>query len=559
MSGLINLVGRRAVLDYARRPLNLVLLVVVPIVIVFVWGGALADFSKVILGGTGDRAQIEAATAGWAAAALAGLAGFFQVIGSRPADQRLAAAGGRSAPVVAGRLGASLGLAVLAAGGGLVALAARAGITNPLRAVSATVVVAVIYLAMGVLVGTIIRSEMNGALLVTLLWVFDVFLGPALGPDSSMLTRFLPLHFPTLVLTGQASGHPGPIGDVGWSIAWAVSLSIVSTTRLANTMRAAPRPSAPPAAPATLPASVRVLLPAGTARASSTPGMTKRLNAIERWDADRHREPSRKHVAAVLRAGMREYRRNRVLWALLVVVPAVFIGMAVMVTVDMPAPITLVEGDRHFVALLSQRRMHAATMVPITSAFLAGIAGLFVVTESARGDRRLVLAGLRTREVLAGRLGVIGAATGLTTVVAIAVSGAWYAPRQWLVFAGANLMIAMTYAMIGVLVGPLTGRLGGLYLILMLAFIDVGLGQSVMFPKGPPSWGAFLPARGASKVMIDGALTDNFDQLAALLLGLSWLVVFSTAAAAVYHRRTGTATLPMDQHPSEAPVAHPAE
>jgi hypothetical protein len=241
---------------------------------------------------------------------------------------------------------------------------------------------------------------------------------------------------------------------------------------------------------------------------------------------------------AVLRAGMREYRRNRVLWILLVGVPAVFIGMAVMVTVDVPGPISLVEGDRYFVALLSQRRVHAATMVPITSAFLAGIAGLFVVTESVHGDRRLVLAGLRTRDVLVGRVGVIGTATVLTTAVAIAVSGIWYTPHQWLVFAGANLLIALTYGVIGVLVGPITGRIGGLYLILMLAFIDVGLGQSVMFPEGPPTWGAFLPARGASQMMIDGAFTADFDRLGALVLALAWLVALSTAATAVFHHRT---------------------
>ena len=145
----------------------------------------------------------------------------------------------------------------------------------------------------------------------------------------------------------------------------------------------------------------------------------------------------------MLRAGTREYRRNRVLWTLLVAVPAVFIGMAITVTVDTPGPIALVEGARHFTTFLSERRMHAATMVPVTSAFLAGLTGLFVVTGSAGGDRRLVLAGFRPREVLAGRLGVIGAATVLTTAVAVAVSGAWYPPRQWVVFAGANLLIAL--------------------------------------------------------------------------------------------------------------------
>ncbi|QYG94277.1 hypothetical protein HC251_18780 [Iamia sp. SCSIO 61187] len=116
MNAMTALVGRRAVLDYARRPLKLVLLIAVPVVLVFVWGGTLADFSKLV-GGTADQVQVEAATAGWAAAVLAGLGGFFQVSGSRAADRRLAAAGHRTAPVAAGRLGASLGLAAVAAAG----------------------------------------------------------------------------------------------------------------------------------------------------------------------------------------------------------------------------------------------------------------------------------------------------------------------------------------------------------------------------------------------------------------------------------------------------------
>lgn len=253
------------------------------------------------------------------------------------------------------------------------------------------------------------------------------------------------------------------------------------------------------------------------------------------------RAPAMARVRAVLQAGMREYRRNRVLWVLLIAVPAVFIGLAIIVTVDAPGPIAPVDGRRSFTAMLSERRIHAATMVPVTSAFLAGLTGLFVVTGSATGDRRLVLAGVRPAEVLAGRLGVIGAATVLSTAVAVTVSGVWYPPRQWVIFAAANMLIALTYAMLGVLVGPLVGRLGGLYLILLLAFIDVGLGQSVMFPAGPPTWGAFLPARGASRVMIDGAFTGGFDQVGYLLLAVAWLAPFTAATVVVFQRRTATA------------------
>ncbi len=536
------LVGKRAVADYSRRPLNLVLLLVVPVVLVFVWGPSLADFSK-LFGGSGDRAEIEAATAGWAAASLAGLAGFFQVTGSRATDRRLAAASGRYGPVVAGRLGASFCLAMLAATGGLVALAARTGITDPFRAVAATVLIAIIYLALGVLVGTLVKTEMNGALLVTLAWVFDVFLGPAMGSGPSLVTRMFPLHFPTLVLTGQVTGHAGPLGDIGWSLLWAAGLSTLAIVRLVITTRPEPTPRAPRAETSiggSVLASAAVAHPASPLPPTIAPVVVQPVATAQTRVATR-RVPGRVRLIAMLHAGMLEQCRNRVLWALLVIVPALFIGMAIMVTLDVPGPITLVDSGRRFTALLSERRIHAATMVPITSAFLAGLTGLFVVTGSADGDRRLVLAGFRPREVLAGRLGVVAAATVLTTAVAVAVSGAWYPPRQWVVFAAANLLIALTYAMLGVLVGPLTGRIGGLYLMLLLAFIDVGLGQSVMLPAGPPAWGAYLPARGASRVMIDGAFTEHFDQSGYLLLGLAWLLALTTAAGHVFRRRTATA------------------
>src|SRR3546814_792896 len=163
----------------------------------------------------------------------------FQVSGSRAADRRLAAAGKRTVPVVGGRLGTCLGLAVVASVGGLAALAARSGLNDPGRAVAATLLVGAIYMALGVLVGTVVRSDMNGSLVITLIWILDVFLGPALSSGSSAVTWAFPLHFPTLVLTSQASGHAGPLGDVGWSLLWAVGLVALAVARLMATTRPA--------------------------------------------------------------------------------------------------------------------------------------------------------------------------------------------------------------------------------------------------------------------------------------------------------------------------------
>ena len=175
-------------------------------------------------------------------------------------------------------------------------------------------------------------------------------------------------------------------------------------------------------------------------------------------------------------------------------------------------------------------------MVPITIAFLAGLAGLFVVQGSMEADARLVLTGFRPREILAARLGVIGLASLLTTAVALGATAVDFAPAGWLWFAIGNILVAVTYGMIGVVIGVLFGRLGGLYMMFLLPFIDIGIAQNVMFSAAPPAWGGFLPGRGAVRVLVDAAFTPGFDQLNSLLVAAVWLVGLGAATLAVFRR-----------------------
>jgi hypothetical protein len=180
--------------------------------------------------------------------------------------------------------------------------------------------------------------------------------------------------------------------------------------------------------------------------------------------------------------------------------------------------------------------VHGAVMVAITVAFLAGLAGLFVVLGSAQADRRLVLTGYRPGEVLAARLGVIVLAALLVSAVSLILTAVSFRPDVWLTFGAATVAVAITYAMIGVLLGPLVGRLGGLYLMFLLPFLDVGLAQNVMFGAAPPAWAAWMPAHGAVRVLVDGAFTSTFDETNGLLLAGAWIIGLSVVAGAVFHR-----------------------
>jgi hypothetical protein len=488
----------RYIVEYARRPLNLVLLAVVPIIFVTLSAGAIADFAR-ILGGEAGMGQLAAATAGWAAAFLAGVAGFFHVTGSREADRRLAAAGSATTRVVVARVASALALALVAAAGALLALAARGDVVDVGRAVGATALFAVIYLAIGATVGAVVRSEVNGSLIIIFVWIIDVFLGPAMGRTELLITRFFPSHFPTLVMLDATSTHAGSLGDLGASLAWSLGGLAVAIAALYRTTR-----------------------PVRNRRTDRVVGSWAR-------------------TGTGLRYAWREYRRNIALWVLLVGLPLVFISLSIAVTPDDPAPVELVENGVRDVSILSMTDVHGAIMVPITVAFLAGLAGLFVVLGSAEGDRRLVLAGFRPREVLVARLGVIFIAAVLVTAVPLAATAASFQPQAWLTFGLATLAVGLTYAMIGVIVGPLVGRMGGLFLMFLLPFLDVGLAQNVMFDAAPPSWAAWMPAHGAVKVLIDGAFTQGFDESSSLLLTAAWLVGITAVAAVVFKRTAAPA------------------
>ena len=490
----VTLLTGRYLTEYARRPLNLVLLVVVPLIFVSLSAGAIADFAEVV-GGVGDTSRLPATTAAWAAAFIAGVAGFFHVLGSRGADRRLAAAGIGANKVVTARLASGLVLSLLAAAAAIISLAITTGIEDPARAIAGSLMAAFIYLGIGALVGAVVRSDVNGSLVVIFVWMFDVFLGPAMAGGDVWITRFFPTHFVTLVMLDAASGHAGPVGDLGWAAAWAVS----------------------------------ALLLAGLVFAAATRGPRERDTTSVRW-------ASFKRLGAGLKYGFRDYRRNVAMWVLLILLPMLFISLSFYVTPDQLAPLELTEGGVTGIRMLSMIDLHGAIMVPITIGFLAGLAGLFVVQGSIEADARLFLAGFRPRELLFSRLGVITLAALLTTAVSLGVTSIDFAPESWGWFVFGNVAVALTYGMLGVLVGIAFGRLGGLYVMFLLPFIDVGIGQNIMFSAAPPDWGLILPARGAVRVMVDGAFTPTLDLTADLYLALGWLVVLGVAMAVSFGR-----------------------
>ncbi|MGW4102242.1 NAD(P)-binding protein [Streptomyces sp. NPDC004976] len=383
--------------------------------------------------------------------------------------------------------------------GTLLALQLRTGLgDDPGRVLAGTLMFAVIYLAIGALIGVLVTNPVNGTVLVLFVWILDVFFGPAIGAADRPVTRILPTHFVTLWMVDLPSGHGGRVGDLGWALAWAAATAAAGWTVIIATSRVA-RP-----------------------RRHTRPG-----SAVDQ-------------VAAGVRMGLRETGRNRVLWALLVAVPVVFVLLAVATTPDEFTSMTVREHGRALSQQVWLPDVHGGTMAPIAIASLATLAGLFTVLGARSADQRLALAGFRPGSLLASRLAVVTLLALLATAASLAVTATVFDARQWGLYIAANTLIALTYALIGVLIGPIFGRVGGVLIAFLVPFLDIGIEQSPMLHPQPPTWAHALPGYGPGRVLIDAALTPTFDETGALLLGIAWLAALTTAAALQF-RRAATA------------------
>ena len=170
--------------EQLRAPFMLALLVAVPALFVVSAAGVLSDFAGALGGSLAGDAAV-ALSAGWAAAFISGALGFFQAASSRGADRRLALAGLGPARVAASRIAASIALAVVAAAAAFVALVLRVEIAHPWHAAVAALAFALLYLAIGVFVGSVVSAPLEGSLLVVFVFLLDAFAGPGMSGGSA--------------------------------------------------------------------------------------------------------------------------------------------------------------------------------------------------------------------------------------------------------------------------------------------------------------------------------------------------------------------------------------
>jgi hypothetical protein len=236
----------------------------------------------------------------------------------------------------------------------------------------------------------------------------------------------------------------------------------------------------------------------------------------------------------------RDQRRRPLVLILLVIVPAYVITRSIAITQATPRPIALPGGA---MITTTMKDLHGAVMAGTVIAFVAALIGVFVMQSALQGDRRLVIAGFRSGEVVLARLAVLAAATVLVVAVSVAVTALSFTPASWLPLIAALLLTGLIYAALGALAGAILEKLAATYLMLFLAMTDLGIVQNPMFGNGTPGrWAVLFPGYGPSRIMVDGAFSHTFHTTSALILALAWAAVLAISVYLLLRRAVGVRT-----------------
>lgn len=228
----------------------------------------------------------------------------------------------------------------------------------------------------------------------------------------------------------------------------------------------------------------------------------------------------------VILANMRQYVREPVNLALLLIVPPLFI-------IAMSGAIGTFSnvlggnvGERAGTALSG---LWAAMI-------LTGVASFFLALASARVDARLIISGLRPAGVAAGHALVTMAIAFMTTAISVAILLSTQEVAKAEVLFAAILLASLIYGAIGFLLSAYVhGDLEGSFVIILIFMLDAFVGGPLASGQGLLA--DLMPVRFPSEIAVAGMVGSPVDGEWWLWSGLYLLAVALPASVAIIRRR----------------------
>ncbi|WP_135535655.1 hypothetical protein [Halostella pelagica] len=229
--------ARLRLLEFVREPTTAALLLVLPPVVVEVYGEAMASFPA-LPGTTGDPGTTgRIIGALFAAAFLAGLVGLFQAVSARGTDERLHRCGAGRASLLGARVVTMATVAAVAAAVSLAALARTVDVAAPLAAFGALALGALVYGLFGVLVGALLPRQLEGSLVLVFLVDFDNVLASGVLDVGGTVAQVAPLYHPHALFEAAVTEGTVPTHHALGGVAYAavlLALAFVAYVRVAG-------------------------------------------------------------------------------------------------------------------------------------------------------------------------------------------------------------------------------------------------------------------------------------------------------------------------------------
>jgi ABC-2 type transport system permease protein len=172
------------------------------------------------------------------------------------------------------------------------------------------------------------------------------------------------------------------------------------------------------------------------------------------------------------------------------------------------------------------------------AAFLAGLIGLFQVISARRSDDRLVVCGFGRPELLFSRLGTIFLVSTGAAVVSFAVFSVRVTSEAIVPAFGALVLAAVTYGLLGVLIGALVPReLEGSLVLVFVADMDDALSSGIV--EVDTSLAQYTPLHYPHTLFSDAVL-DGTVAAGDVLWGVAYVLVLLVVVVAVFAQTSGT-------------------
>ena len=184
-------------------------------------------------------------------------------------------------------------------------------------------------------------------------------------------------------------------------------------------------------------------------------------------------------------------------------------------------------------------------------ALIVGFMMFVATTRSAPFDRRLVHAGYPWFGLAMAKVATLVVLAVAVAVYATAWMQFYWRPAQFVLLAASMFLVALIYGGIGIMLAAvLRSELAGMFLLIMVSFIDLGVQNPIATPVAGNPLLRVLPAYGA----MQSAATSVGLQLipwSYLALGLCWAAATTAVGMTAFmlhsrsHRANAAARLPL--------------